>query len=62
MKTLPNDITRCTGYKCCMALKSNCKRWIENDKTKSRTISIADFTPTKEQGSKWNCEHKISRR
>lgn len=61
MKTLPNDYSRCFGNKCCMALKSKCKRWIENDKTKSKTISIADFTPTKIKG-KMECEYKISRR
>lgn len=59
---LPNDYSRCNGNKCCMTLKTKCKRWIENDKTKSKTISISDFTPTKEQGGNWTCEFKINRR
>lgn len=62
MKTLPNDISRCTGYKCCMALKTKCKRWIENNKKDDKNIiSISDFTPIKIKG-KMSCKYQISRK
>lgn len=60
MKNLPNDISRCSGNKCCTILKFKCKRWIENNKKDDKKIiSISDFTPIKKQGSKWNCKYKI---